>query len=562
MGCVGDAGFLPLAGMRLLLLLLRTSRWDATAGILAGVVAGLATSGFAWVLQAAIADQGAHWPRHAAAFVACWLAYGAGAVLADNRLTRVAQRAVRELRLSLSRRILAVPLPLLEREQQRIFPVLIEDVAAVSRAAENLPSALTGLMTVTGCFVLLAAISLPLAAASLALVAVAIVGYVLPLQRFQHHLARWRSAWDGISTLLDAIVHGHKELQLDDRKRAAFLDRHLAPLCLRQEDEMVRANTWETLIRRWGELLLLLGIGALLFTLPLHGWATYEQFGRFLFVALFLLAPLATLVGFSSYLARVNLAMDRASQLGVLIDTAATPGPEITPATLPSHPSDLRFALREVTYRHSRDDEAPFDLGPVSLEFDRPEVVFICGGNGSGKTTLLKLLCGLYPPAQGQLLADGRVLGAADLARHRRRFGVIFADFFLFRGLLGHEDAPSDEAARLLREVHLENLVSIDAAGMFSTTKLSQGQRKRLALVAALLEDKPVYVFDEWAADQDPEFRRWYYERILPGLRARGKLVLAITHDEAFYPLADRIVHLAEGRIVSDTRPPATDAQP
>ncbi len=542
--------------MRLLLLLLRTSRWDATAGILAGVVAGLATSGFAWTLQGAIAEQGAHWSRYAATFIGCWLAYGAGSVLADNRLTRVAQRAVRELRVSISRRILAVPLPLLEREQSRIFPVLTEDVAAVSRAAENLPSAVTGLVTVLGCFALLAVISLPLAAASLALVAFTTGGYVLPLHRFQRHLARWRADWDGVSALLDAIVRGHKELQLDDRKLAVFFDRHLEPLCRHQEIELTRANTWETLVRRWGELLLLLGVGGLLFTLRWHGWATYEQFGRFLFVALFMLAPLATLVGFSTHLSRVNLALDRASQLGLLLDAAAA-GPARPVAPPPVRPEPFRFALRAVTYRHERGDEAPFHLGPVSLEFDRPELVFISGGNGSGKTTLLKLLCGLYPPAQGQLLADGRVIGEVEITAHRRRFGVIFADFFLFGSLLGYEDAPADEAARLLREVHLEKQVAIDAAGTFSTTKLSQGQRKRLALVAALLEDKPVYVFDEWAADQDPEFRRWFYERILPGLRARGKLVLAITHDEAFYPLADRLVRLAEGRIVSDTRPAA-----
>lgn len=546
--------------MRLLLLLLRTSRWDAVSGILCGVAAGLSASGFAWTLQAAIADQGEHWLRYLTIFLGCWLVYGAGGVLADNRLTRVAQRAVRELRLSLSRRILAVPLPLLEREQQRIFPVLIEDVSAVSRAAENLPSAITGLMTVLGCFAVLALISAPLAAASLGLVVLAIGGYVLPLHRFQRHLARWRADWDRVSTLLDAIVRGHKELQLDDRKRTAFIDRQLDPLCRRQETEMVRANTWETLVRRWGEMILLLGAGALLFTLPWHGWATYEQFGRFLFVTLFMLAPLATLVGFSTYLGRVALAMDRAGRLGVLLDAQAV---EQAGAAAPPHCVDhIHFALRGATYRHDRDDEAPFMLGPVSVEFDRPELVFISGGNGSGKTTLLKLLCGLYPPRQGQLLAAGREVGPADLAAHRRRFGVIFADFFLFNSLLGYENAPAGEAARLLREVHLDKQVSIDAEGNFTTTKLSSGQRKRLALVATVLEDKPVYVFDEWAADQDPEFRRWFYEHILPGLRDRGKLVLAITHDEAYYPAADRRIHLAEGRIVSDTRPQAHPARP
>ncbi|AKC83744.1 hypothetical protein IMCC26134_14905 [Verrucomicrobia bacterium IMCC26134] len=540
--------------MRILLLLFRTSRWDAIIGILAGTATGMATSGFAWVLQATIAGHGDNWGWHAVAFASCWLIYGAGAVLADNRITRVAQRAVRELRLSFSRQILAVPLPLLEREQSRIFPVLIEDVAAISRAAERLPSAISGLFTVIGCFVLLTIISWPLAIACLGLGAIASAGYVIPLQRFQRHLAIWRMDWDGVNRLLDALVRGHKELLLDDRKRAVFFDRHLEPICRRQEVEITRASTWETLVRRWGELLLLLGIGLLLFTLPLHGWATYEQFGRFLFIALFLLAPLGNLVGFTTYLSRVTLAMNRASQIGVMLGRESSETASALTRVPPQSATALPFKLHEVTYRHSRDDEAPFDLGPVSLEFDRPEIVFICGGNGSGKTTLLKLICGLYPPAHGDLVSDGNVISPSTLAAHRRHFSVIFSDFFLFDGLIGYEDAVPATAARLLHEVHLGNQVSIDVTGAFSSTKLSQGQRKRLALVAALLEDKPVYVFDEWAADQDPEFRRWFYEHILPDLRAQGKLVIAITHDDAFYPRADRIVRLSEGRILSDTR--------
>jgi putative pyoverdin transport system ATP-binding/permease protein len=544
--------------MRILLLLFRTSRWDALAGILAGTLVGLATSGFAWTLQTVIARRGENSGWYALVFAGCWLAYGACAVLADNRITRVAQRAVRELRLSISRRILRVPLPLLEREQHRIFPVLVEDITAISRAAEAVPSAISGLFTVIGCFVLLTLISWQLAVACIVLGIIALGGYVIPLHRFERHLVRWRADWDNVNKLLQTIVRGHKELLLDDRKRSSFFDRHLEPLCRRQESELVRANTWETLVKRWGELLLLLGVGLLLFTLPLHGWATYEEFGRFLFVALFTLAPLAGIVGFSTQLSRVNLALDRASHIGVILN-------DETPAAPPGHPSaaaatapapSLRFGLRDVTYRHARDDEAPFDLGPLSLDFDRPEIVFIAGGNGSGKTTLLKLLCGLYPPLHGHVYADDTPLDPARLADYRRRFAVIFSDFFLFDGLLGYEDAPTPEAARLLKQVHLDQLVAVNAEGGFSSTKLSQGQGKRLALVASLLEDKPVYIFDEWAADQDPEFRRWFYERILPELRTRGKLVIAITHDDAFYPTADRIVRLSEGRIVSDTRQP------
>ena len=88
------------------------------------------------------------------------------------------------------------------------------------------------------------------------------------------------------------------------------------------------------------------------------------------------------------------------------------------------------------------------------------------------------------------------------------------------------------------------------ADGRFSTLDLSTGQRKRLAMVAALLDDKPIYIFDEWAADQDPGFRRYFYEGLLGELKARGKTVLAVTHDDRYFGVADRVVKRGEGGVV------------
>lgn len=541
--------------MRLLLLLLRTSRWDAVTGILAGAAVGLSASGFAWVLQATIAHRGENWLAYTLAFAGFWLTYGLGSVLAGNRITRVAQRAVRDLRLSISRRILALPLPVLEKDQARIFPVLTEDIAMISSATSRLPSAISGCATVLGCFVLLTIIAWPLALACLVLLVLAVGLYVQPLRRFQRHLAVWRADWDRFARLLNAIVLGHKELILDRRKRTAFLEQQLEPIARRQEAEMTSANTWEILIRRWGELLMLLGLGLLLFTLPWHAWATYDQFGRFLFVALFILSPLSTLVGFSTDLGRAQLAISRINDLGGLLERQAHPPPP--PATSASA-GFRQLVLQDIRYRHAGNEGAAFTLGPVSVAFDRPEVVLISGGNGSGKTTLLKVMCGLYAAGEGLITLDGQPLSEATLEAHRSRFAVVFSDFFLFPSLLGYEQSPAADRERLLREMQLDRHVQVNADGEFSTTQLSQGQRKRLALVAALLEDKPVCVFDEWAADQDPGFRRLFYERILPGLRDRGKLVLAISHDEAYYHLADRHLHLVDGRITQDTRPGAT----
>jgi putative ATP-binding cassette transporter len=91
--------------------------------------------------------------------------------------------------------------------------------------------------------------------------------------------------------------------------------------------------------------------------------------------------------------------------------------------------------------------------------------------------------------------------------------------------------------------------------GAFSTLALSQGQRKRLALLTAYLEDRPIYLFDEWAADQDPQFKEIFYHHLLPELRARNKTVLVITHDDRYYDVADRLIKLDYGKLVYDGRP-------
>ncbi len=487
--------------MAILSLLLRTSRADVIVAALASVAAGLSASGFALVLQNTIAAQGANLGRNVLAFAICWIVYGVGSVVTAHRVTRVSQRAIRELRVSLSRQILELPLAQLERESRRIFPVLTEDIKVIAWAAEHLPGAVTGGVTIIGCLAVLLTISWPLALLCVGLLGVALGIYYVPLAHFTKHLIRWRDEWDRISQHINSLVHGQKELLLDIRKRHALLSRHIEPASLRQEKEMVSAAAWETMLRRWGEMLLLLGVGAVLFTVPWHGLVNYEQFGRFLFVALFLLAPLATVSGFFGHLARADTAVKRAADLGVGLGGVTLPDAPL-PVTIA--PVFTPFSLAAVCYRHSSEGGRPFELGPVSLAFDRPEIVFICGGNGSGKTTLLKLLCGLYVPDTGSIVLDGRALSPVELVAYRQRFGAVFADLHLFSSLLGYEDASPERAAQLIETMGLSHRVSIDASGDFSTTALSQGQRKRLALVAALLEEKPIYIFDEWAADHSP----------------------------------------------------------
>ncbi len=196
-------------------------------------------------------------------------------------------------------------------------------------------------------------------------------------------------------------------------------------------------------------------------------------------------------------------------------------------------------------FHYQGDDNHHFSVGPFSLELRAGEILFITGGNGSGKSTLLKLMMGLYMPGQGRILLNSQ---ETDIRQHRYLFAVVFGDFHLFDRFYGLPDVDENRVNELLTLMRIEKKVQF-ADGKFSTPDLSTGQKKRLALVAAMMEDRPVYVFDEWAAEQDPEFRRHFYETLLPTFKAQGKTILAVTHHDQYFHVADRVVNMEYGQI-------------
>ncbi|MCP5100204.1 MAG: cyclic peptide export ABC transporter, partial [Chloroflexi bacterium] len=210
--------------------------------------------------------------------------------------------------------------------------------------------------------------------------------------------------------------------------------------------------------------------------------------------------------------------------------------------------------LRGVTHTYTRDlDDSHFTLGPINLRFNAGELTFLIGANGSGKTTLIKLLTSLYTPEKGQIYFNGTLITSEIYEAYRQNFSLVFSDSYLFEQLLGIEESNLDtKAYQYLVKLQLEHKINIKN-GNFSTTNLSTGQRKRLALLTAYLEDRPIYIFDEWAASQDPMFREIFYRQLLPELKAKGKLIIIISHDDHYYDAADRIIKLDYGQVESDT---------
>ncbi|MMZ61565.1 ABC transporter ATP-binding protein YojI [compost metagenome] len=212
-----------------------------------------------------------------------------------------------------------------------------------------------------------------------------------------------------------------------------------------------------------------------------------------------------------------------------------------------SEPEMAELAVHDVQYQYCRDGQGLFSVGPFRLTFRRGTITFITGGNGSGKTTLGKLITGLYTPASGFITIDNQPVDSEQLGGY---FSAIFNDFYLFKRLYGIDCSDKQgKINELLNRLQLSDKVTIQDDRLSTTTDLSTGQKKRLALLLTYLEDKPICLFDEWAADQDPEYRHYFYHVILPEMKKEGKCIIAITHDDRFFHLADELIKLEQGKM-------------
>jgi len=314
----------------------------------------------------------------------------------------------------------------------------------------------------------------------------------------------------------------------------------------------VKGTKYYSFASSFGLMLFFIVIGCLVFTLPQYVEIEPSMLVGYVIVFLFIQGPLELIMAAVPELAKTSISLQKIRNLGLSLNANVADD-----ETMQSEQQTVQFTFkhtlefREVTHSYYRENEdSHFEVGPIDLIFKPGELVFLVGGNGSGKTTLAKLLLGLYKPSKGNIFIDNKALVNSDYDDYRQLFSAVFVDFFLFDELLGFKGVNLDKQAQeYINKLQLSHKVKVEN-GRLSTTQLSQGQRKRLTLLAAYLEDKQFYVFDEWAADQDPEFKRFFYKEILPDLKGRGKTVLVISHDEQYFDVADRYIKMDMGQVV------------
>jgi putative pyoverdin transport system ATP-binding/permease protein len=477
-------------------------------------------------------------------------------------IIRLGQNAIYNLRLRLVRKTLTTPLRQLESlGSNQLIASLSSDTVALSGAIIAVPTIIINIITVIGVcvYVTLLDKGLYVLCASLCLL-VASVGYYGPSKRSRAYFKRVRRDWDKVYEQFLALTNGIKELKVNYPRREAYL-RNFESVTFSMHRNNKFGNYIQALAQGGGNITFSFFLVMALFLLPLYVRVDAHTLYIYLFVSFYLMGPVRQLMGLIPVLANAQVSLEKLEEMESQLDRSVGSildehSPPIVAEPLQPWES---LELKNVVHDYQDEDKrATFTLGPVDLTFRRGELIFLTGGNGSGKTTLVKLLTGLYTPDGGEIYLGGRRITDENLEYYRRHFSIIFSDCYVFDTLIGLEGQKLDAKAR----AHLEDLRLADKVkvvnGKLSTTALSQGQRKRLALLACYIEDRPVYIFDEWAAEQDPFFREIFYTKILQELKAKGKTVVAISHDDRYYHLGDRIIKLDYGKVFLDE--PSFDA--
>jgi putative ATP-binding cassette transporter len=289
-------------------------------------------------------------------------------------------------------------------------------------------------------------------------------------------------------------------------------------------------------------------LGAIVFVLPKHVELDSDLTAKIVATLLFLWGSVQTGMGTYWAFAQSNDAIDNINKLEEKLD-ADTKASTTDVCPDPWNGTPGRIEAIGVEYEYpAQNGETPFRIGPIDFSVAPGELVFIVGGNGSGKSTLLKILTGLYLPSRGVLQANGIPVSSANADNYREMISALFSDFHLFSKAYGLLDVDPDAVRVLLREMQIEDKTSFDN-GEFTQQNLSTGQKKRLGMIIAYLEERPLFVLDEWAADQDPEFRKHFYENMLPALKQKGKTIIAVSHDDRYFHIADRVITMEYGTI-------------
>ncbi|EOC9244016.1 multidrug ABC transporter permease/ATP-binding protein [Enterobacter cloacae] len=527
--------------MQLLLLVWRQYRWPFIAVMalsLASAALGIGLIAFINVRLIEMVDTSLSVLPEFLGLLLLLMAVTLGSQLA---LTALGHHFVFRLRSEFIKRILDTQVERVEQlGSASLLAGLTSDVRAITIAFVRLPELVQGIILTVGSAAYLAWLSSRMLAVTALWITITIWGGFLLVSRVYKHMAVLRETEDKLYNDYQTVLEGRKELTLN-RERAEHIFNNLyIPDAREYRHHIIRADTFHLSAVNWSNIMMLGAIGLVFWMANSLGWADTNVAATYSLTLLFLRTPLLSAVGALPTLLSAQVAFNKLKKFDLAPFKAEFPRPQ-------AFPNWQTLELRNVTFRYQ--DNA-FSVGPVNLTIHRGELLFLIGGNGSGKSTLAMLLTGLYQPQSGDILLDGRALSAEKPEDYRKLFSAVFTDVWLFDQLLGPEGQQANPALveKWLEHLQMSHKLELQD-GKILNLKLSKGQKKRVALLLALAEERDIILLDEWAADQDPHFRREFYQVLLPLMQAMGKTIFAISHDDHYFIHADRLLEMRDGKL-------------
>lgn len=470
-------------------------------------------------------------------------------IIFQKKLNQYTYNILYENEKNVFKKILQTPLIVLEKFGSQRFYTAIEDIRVFGSFSGVVTHTVNSLLMLVLCLAYMFAISLYSALIVLGLIILIAAIFFVVINSMSKKLAILRKFNENYYNYVNDVIKGFKDLKVDRNKRNNLMNRHLTPNRDDAKDLDYKINFVFLSINLISQYGLYLVIGAILFLLPALHLLTREEVGSYVVILLFITGPINNLINMQNVYAQYMVSNERIKKF--LFDFQIAKEESTFPIEVYTDEFDS-VELKNIGFRYDNSDaDTIFELGPLNLKIDKGEVIFVIGGNGSGKSTFINILTGLYEPSSGELLLNNEDI-TADNTVIQNLIAAVFTDNHIFSNNYDNYSLENNDKYRKLLETMELDKVIIDDKEESARRSFSKGQGKRMSLIFALLENKPILVLDEWAADQDPHFRKYFYEKLVPKLKQEGKTIIAVTHDDAYFKYADRIIKFDYGQIVKD----------
>ena len=459
------------------------------------------------------------------------------------------EKAKHRLTLRLADKLLLAELDFIESyNRSELYQKIRMDVNVVCNVANTLLNSTQAAILLFFCLVYIAwLVPIALFFTLIGLI-IGVTTYFIQHKKIIEKIRLARSMAVGFTERLRDLISGFKELKVNTVKKNDFQE-HMESVSDKNRSLNIEVTKLETISFLTTQVFIFTLIAVVIFVLPLTHSIDETITFQFFASILFLIGPLETLISSYQNIAKANISLEQIMKLEADIDDTAV---ETSHSRKLKNTGLKEIRLENVFFNYKKNNtDDKFTIGPVDMTIRQGETLFIAGGNGTGKTTLLKLITGLYTPSSGQIFINGEKLTSENTQSYRELFTTIFTDFHIFNKLYGIRDVDEKKLHTIMDKLKLTGKTSIKD-GCFTSTSLSRGQTKRLAYLVSCFDNREICVFDEFAADQDPSFKKFFYYNILPDLKEQGKTVVAVTHDDNYFDACDRLIKMDDGRIVNE----------